>query len=152
MFSIVVFFIKCFVTIVTHKRFGLLVNSSFMNWNGSLDISKVRTQITLIFCRFVMLSLYMPFEHIRLKRTVVTKITFDMIWFVMHLSYVIIPGSIGMCIFATAPLFIMVLFRDLSEKNGTGQKLANNKNHTILTQSGWFRQFYLWVGHFQLVS
>ena len=138
MFSIVVFFIKCFVTIVTHKTFCLLMNSSFMYWNGSFDVSKIRTQITLIFCRFVMLSLYMPFEHIRLKRTVVTKITFDMIWFVMHLSYVIIPGSIGMCIFATAPLFIMLLFRNLLEKMEQARNWPITKNHTILTQSGWY--------------
>ena len=136
MFGIIIFFIKCFVTIMTHKTFGLLVNSSFMNWNRSFNVSKIRTQITLIFGRFVMLSLYMSLEHIRLKWTVVTKITFDMIWFVMHLSNVIIPGSIGMCIFATAPFFYVIILRIFGKKNGNRQKLANNKEYTILIQPG----------------
>ena len=136
MFGIIIFFIKCFVTIMTHKTFCLFVNSSFMNWNCSFNVSKIRTQITLIFRRFVMLSLYMSLEHIRLKWTVVTKITFDMIWFVMHLSNVIIPGSIGMCIFATAPFFYVIILRIFGKKNGNRQKLANNKEYTILIQPG----------------
>ena len=130
MFSISVFFIVCLITFITYKTFGLLMYSSFMHSYRSPIVSIIRTQFTLIFYRFVMLSLYMFFKHKRLKWTVITKITFDMIWFVMNLSYVIISGSIGMCIFATAPLYIMVLFRDLSEK----MEQARNWPITKITQ------------------